>query len=72
MIVTLETGEIVSKDDAARRVMSGLPPGSRELLDLARRGYLGDIADDWTQNRALTQETAEHLASNVRRLRVLG
>ena len=68
MVVTLETGEIVSKDDAARRVMSGLPPSSRELLDLARQGYLGDLADDWTQNREQTQETAERLAAQVRRL----
>ena len=68
MVVTLETGDIVSKDDAARRVMGGLPPGSKELLDLARQGYLGTAADDWTQNREQTQETAEHLASHVRRL----
>ncbi len=68
MVVTLETGEIVSKDDAAARVMSILPPGSRELLDLARRGYLGAVADDWTRNRAQTQETADRLAAHVRRL----
>jgi streptomycin 3"-adenylyltransferase len=68
MVVTLETGEIVSKDDAASRVMSGLPPGNRELLDLARQGYLGQVADDWNQNREQTQETAGLLASQVRRL----
>ncbi len=68
MVVTLETGEIVSKDDAARRLMSGLPPSSRELLDLARRGYLGELADDWTQNQDQTRETAERLAAHVRRL----
>ena len=68
MVVTLETGEIVSKDDAARRVMSSLPSGSRDLLDLARQGYLGAVADDWTQNGELTRETAERLAADVRRL----
>jgi streptomycin 3"-adenylyltransferase len=68
MIVTLVTGEIVSKDDAARRVMSGLPPSSRRLLGLARQGYLGEIADDWTDNRDQTRETAERLAAHVRRL----
>ena len=68
MVVTLETGEIVSKDDAAQRVMSRLPPTSRELLDLARRGYLGAVADDWTQNSEQTREAAERLAGVVRRL----
>jgi aminoglycoside 9-adenylyltransferase len=68
MVVTLETGEIVSKDDAADRVMSTLPAGSRDLLDLARQGYLGAAADDWTQNRDQTRETADHLAAMIRRL----
>ena len=68
MVVTLETGEIVSKDDAADRVMGILPPGSRGLLDLARKAYLGAAADDWTQNREQTLETADRLAAHVRRL----
>jgi streptomycin 3"-adenylyltransferase len=68
MVVTLETGEIVSKADAAHRVMSELPPASRDLLDLARQGYLGVVADDWTQNGDQTQETAERLAAHIRRL----
>ena len=68
MVVTLETGEIVSKDDAARHVMSGLPARGRELMDLARQGYLGMVADDWTENRDQTRETAERLAAHVRRL----
>jgi aminoglycoside 9-adenylyltransferase len=68
MVVTLETGEIVSKDDADDRVMSTLPAGSRDLLDLARQGYLGAAADDWTQNRDQTQETADQLAAKIRRL----
>jgi len=67
MVVTLETGEIVSKDDAARHVMSSLSPSGRELLDLARQGYLGAVADDWTQSVQQTQETAERLAAHVRR-----
>jgi hypothetical protein len=68
MVVTLETGEIVPKDDAAGRAMSVLPPGNRDLLEVARQGYLGHVADDWTQNRELTRETAERLAAHVRRL----
>lgn len=68
MVVTLETGDIVSKDDAAHRVMSGLPPHSQALMDLARQAYLGLAVDDWTQNRGQTQETADLLAAHVRRL----
>jgi len=63
MVVTLETDEIVSKDDAARRVMSGLPPGSQELLGPRPAGHLGTLADGWTRNREQTQETAQRLAS---------
>ena len=68
MVVTLETGDIVTKDGAARRVTSQLPPGSREVLDLARQGYLGEVEDDWTRNREPTRETAELLAADIRRL----
>jgi aminoglycoside 9-adenylyltransferase len=68
MIVTLETGEIVPKDEAASRVMSRLPPACQEVLELARHGYLGEAADDWTQLRELAQATAERLASHVRGL----
>ena len=63
MVVTLETGEIVPKDEAARRVMSGLSQGCREVLNLARRGYLGEAADDWTHLRDQARETADCLAS---------
>ena len=65
MVVTLETGEIVPKDEAARRVTIGLPDGCREVLDLARWGYLGEAPDDWTL-AATAREAAGCLGDRVR------
>lgn len=67
MVVTLETGEIVPKDEAAHRVMSGLPPDCQQVLELARRSYLGQATDNWTGLRESAQHTAAQLASQVRR-----
>ncbi len=47
MACTLETGEIVPKDVAAAWAMPRLSTPSADLLDCARRAYLGDVADDW-------------------------
>lgn len=68
MVVTLDTGAIVPKDEAARRVERLLPSPDGRLLAMAREGYLGEVADDWTtippqQVRAV----AEALATLVRR-----
>ncbi len=68
MVVTLETGEIVPKDVAARSVTSSLPEGCRDVLDLARRAYLGEAADDWTHRQDKARETADCLAARVRGL----
>jgi len=67
MVVTLETGQIVPKDQAARRVMDKLPLACREVLDAARRGYLGEAVDDWTGFREPARQTAEWLAGQLRR-----
>ena len=66
MVVTLKTGEIVPKDEAAQRVMGGLPPDCQQVLELARRGYLGQVTDDWTRLRAPAHKAAAQLASQVR------
>ena len=68
MIVTLESGEIVPKDEAARRVSSRLATADAAVLDLARLGYLGDAVDDWTERGEQAQTTADHLAARVREL----
>jgi hypothetical protein len=38
------------------------------VLDLARLGYLGEEADDWTRRQDEARETADCLAARVRRL----
>lgn len=68
MVVTLETGGIMPKHQAAGRVMGRLPPACREVLELARRGYLGQVADDWTELREPARQTAECLAALLRRV----
>jgi aminoglycoside 9-adenylyltransferase len=65
MIVTLESDEIVSKDDAARRVAARIAISHAAVLDLARQGYLGQTVDDWTQLREQARATADLLASRI-------
>ncbi|GAB3117684.1 aminoglycoside adenylyltransferase family protein [Streptomyces calidiresistens] len=48
VLVTLETGRIVPKDVAARIIAPTLRGSDRDLLELARAGYLGTVVDDWT------------------------
>jgi aminoglycoside 9-adenylyltransferase len=68
MIVTLESDEIVPKDQAVRRISDRVALEDTRLLDLARRGYLGETVDDWTLLSAQARTTAEHLAARVREL----
>ncbi|HET6563002.1 MAG TPA: aminoglycoside adenylyltransferase family protein [Marmoricola sp.] len=66
MVLTVETGRIVAKDEAARVVLPGLGEPSRTVLDLARRAYRGEVADDWTALRSEVRTTAAVLAQQVR------
>ncbi len=68
MIVTLESDEIVPKDQAVRRIYGRVAPADATVLDLARRNYLGETVDDWTLLSAQARATAEHLAARVREL----
>lgn len=68
MIVTLESDEIVPKDEAARRVSSRLATPDATVLDLARQGYLAETVDDWTKLGEQARTTADHLAARVREL----
>lgn len=44
---TLATGQIVSKDEAANRVLERLSPAYRPLIEQARDVYLGTRDDQW-------------------------
>jgi streptomycin 3"-adenylyltransferase len=66
MLVTLQTGEIVSKDQAADRIMLTLAEPDRAVLELAAAGYLGERDDDWSQEQGSARQTALHLAAQIR------
>jgi predicted nucleotidyltransferase len=68
MIVTLESDEIVPKDQAVQRVSGRVATSDATVLDLARRGYLGETVDDWTLLNERARATAEHLAARIREL----
>jgi streptomycin 3"-adenylyltransferase len=68
MWVTLSSGEIVPKDEAANRMLGRVEANHRSTLSLGRRAYLGEIADGW---RPLQQETCkfvEYADREIRRL----
>jgi streptomycin 3"-adenylyltransferase len=66
MIVTLESGEIVGKEEAARQVCARLAAPHAAVLDLARRGYVGQTVDDWTMLGEQARATADLLAARIR------
>jgi streptomycin 3"-adenylyltransferase len=66
MLVTLETGEILSKDQAARRILPSLRDPDRSVLALATAGYLGECEDDWSRKAEQTRKTALDLAVRIR------
>jgi aminoglycoside 9-adenylyltransferase len=65
MIVTLESDDIVPKDEAARRIAVQLAPSDAAVLDLARLAYLGQAVDDWTMLAGQARATADQLATRV-------
>jgi predicted nucleotidyltransferase len=68
MVVTAETGQIVSKDQAAHLILPSLRERHRSVLSLAARGYLGEVDDDWTDRQERVREIAAELAARVRSL----
>jgi streptomycin 3"-adenylyltransferase len=67
MLVTVSTGDIVPKDEAARRVEPALPGPDRQVLNRAAAGYLGELDDDWAGCNQQVRTTADHLAAEIRR-----
>lgn len=66
MAVTLETGRILPKHEAADLVLPSLPEPHQSLLSLAARGYLGDVKDEWSGLQQEASDAANHLADRIR------
>ena len=43
----IESGDLLSKGEAAAQILDRVDPIHRPTLDLARRGYLGEANDNW-------------------------
>ena len=65
ILVTLETGEIVSKDAAAQTVAARRTGHERALLQTARAGYLGLVRDDWSERPSQAHTLANALANEI-------
>lgn len=65
ILVTVESGRIVSKDAAAEAIAPTLDEPDRRLLERAQAGYLDGTADDWTGLRSRVGRLAHRLADRV-------
>lgn len=62
---TASTGKFVTKDAAASWAIPRIPDPDAMMLDHARRGYLGEVADDWTDQGNVARQLAERLGEHV-------
>lgn len=66
--LTLATGEIVAKDDAAEWAAERLPAGHREVVLRARAIYLGEVPEDggeWSDLAARVAPCVERLVAEI-------
>ena len=63
--LTLSTGTVAGKDEAAAWALQRVPAEDREVLRLARSAYLGEADDDWAARRADVSRAALALAREV-------
>lgn len=66
MILTLDTGQILPKDQAAAYVIPTLAPAHQMVLSLAARAYRDEAKDDWVLLRQESADTARCLAERIR------
>lgn len=66
--MSLATGEIRSKDEAARWALSRLPEEHRPVLAHASAAYLGEEPEDWRNFRARLRPHVDHVVTQIRRL----
>lgn len=62
---TAATGEIVPKDVAAGWAIDLLPEPQARTLDVARRAYLGDLEDDWSDQGDPVAHLVEHMTRAI-------
>lgn len=72
MLVTVETGQIVPKDVAVRRILPTLRGPHRLVMTRAAEGYLGEVVDVWSALQQEVEDTAGHLAARIRSRRPPG
>jgi len=70
VLVTLETDEIVSKEEAAELVAHRLTPAAQALLLTAREMYLEGVSDEaagaaWAASKPAALEAATELISEI-------
>lgn len=65
MWVTAGTGEVVSKDEAAARMLETLPSELAPVLELARAAYLGAAGDDWDDKAQAVAALVDHATSSI-------
>ena len=68
--MTVETGEIRSKDAAADWVLERLPPERRAVLERARAIYVGDEPERWEELQPLVRPHAAFIAEQLNAARV--
>lgn len=66
MVITVTTGQIVSKDEATAHVSPTLPKPEGTLLLQAAAEYRGDTVIDWPQRWTDVHSAAELLQSMIR------
>lgn len=66
--LTMATGAITSKDEAAAWALQRLPDEHRGVLDRARDLYLAGEDDDWTDVRGAVFEHAAYVVAEIERL----
>ncbi|PMR78751.1 aminoglycoside adenylyltransferase family protein [Billgrantia endophytica] len=65
MWLTAATGDIAPKDIAARWAMDRLPSEQAALLDIARRGYLGECQDRWDGRTSELMALVTHMRQSI-------
>jgi aminoglycoside 9-adenylyltransferase len=65
MWMTVSTGEIAPKDIAADWALKRLPKEHRNLINLARRAYLGEIEDDWSSREKKVIALIDYMKKSV-------